>query len=341
MELREYRLPWGKQHELLSRSERLRRQADILGLSAKAKRKLEWFLYYLDKAGRKTAVTARYFGITRKTFYKWLSVFDPSNLRALEEGSRRPLRTRTKQLEPLEEDRILKLRRANPEYGKMKVCKLYQRHYGAVVSSWKVQLVIEKYHLQRRPVKGGRTFKKQGQSKRKTVELAREEKPGFLVAFDTIVIYHNGLRRYIVTGIDTVSKIAWARMYSTHSSATTKDLFIRLYAVTHGDILNTCQDNGSEFEKHFARLLASLKIPQYFSRVKTPKDNPVAERFNGILKQEFLRQGNWTADTADFNRRLNQWLLKYNCYRPHQALNYLTPFEYRYQQQVFVTDVSV
>lgn len=341
MDLKEYRLPWGKQHELLSRSERLRRQAEILGLSVKAKGKLEWFLYYLDKAGRKAAVTARYFGITRKTFYKWLAVFDPVNLQALEEGSRRPQRTRVRQLEPLEESQILALRRANPEYGKMKIKKLYARHYGTAVSSWKIQLVIEKYHLQRRPVKGGRPFRKQGQSKRKTVELEREQKPGFLVAFDTIVIYHNGLRRYIVTGIDTVSKIAWARMYTTHSSATAKDLFIRLYAVVHGNVLNTCQDNGSEFEKEFARLLASLKIPQYFSRVKTPKDNPVCERFNRTLKEEFLRMGNWSADTQAFNRKLNQWLLKYNCYRPHQALNYLTPFEYRYQQQAFVTDVSV
>jgi transposase InsO family protein len=233
------------------------------------------------------------------------------------------------------------LRTANPEYGKMKIQSLYQRHYGECVSSWKVQLVIEKYRLQRRPVKGGRCFKKQGISKRKTIELRKEQKPGFLVAFDTIVIYHNGMKRYIVTGIDTVSKIAWARMYTTHSSAATKDLFIRLYAIVAGNILNTCQDNGSEFEKQFAKTMQSLNIPQYFSRVKTPKDNPVAERFNGILKQEFLRQGNWTADLKEFNRNLTHWLMKYNCYRPHQSLNYQTPFEYYFSHPVLVTDVGI
>lgn len=336
-----YRLPWGRQHVLLSPVTRWRKQAELLGLSKRARQKLEWFIYYYDKAQRDARLTSRYFGISKSVFYKWKAVFDPANLRALEEGSRRPLRTRTKHLQPLGEDRILQLRKANPEYGKMKLARLYLKHYKDTVSSWQCQLVIEKYHLQRRSVKGGRPFKKQGISKRKTIELAKQQTPGFLVAFDSIVIYHNGLKRYIVTGIDTVSKIAWAHMYSTHSSATTKDLFIRLYAVAHGNILNTCQDNGSEFEKHFAKLLASLKIPQYFSRVKTPKDNPVAERFNGILKQEFLRQGNWTADIADFNRRLNQWLLKYNCYRPHQSLKYLTPFEYRYQHLEFVHDVVI
>ena len=334
-------MPWGKQHELLDKSERWRRQAELSGLSKKARIKLEWFIYYSDRAEENAALTARHFGIARKTFYKWKAVFDPANLKALEEASRAPINRRTKQIQPLEEDRILKLRKANPEYGKMKLAHLYLKHYKEKVSSWKCQLVIEKYHLQRRPVKGGRTFKKQGISKRKTVELKKEQSPGFLVAFDTIVIYRNGLKRYIVTGIDTVSKIAWARMYASHSSVTTKDLFIRLYAVAHGNILNTCQDNGSEFEKHFAAQLASLDIPQYFSRIKTPKDNPVAERFNSTVKREFLRLGNWTADAAEFNRQLNRWLLKYNCYRPHQSLGYLTPFEYHYQHQQFVTDVVI
>src|SRR6185369_10038065 len=97
-----------------------------------------------------------------------------------------------------------------------------------------------------------------------------------------------------------------------------------------GNILNTCQDNGSEFEKEFKKLMASLKIPQYFSRVKTPKDNPVCERFNRTLKEEFLRLGNFTSDLTELNRRLSKWLLKYNYYRPHQSLNYQTPFQYHF-----------
>ena len=336
-----YYLPWGRQHVLLAPHERWKRQGKLLKLSKKATQKLEWFIYYHTRANKKAAPTARYYGITPKTFYKWFAVFDPSNLKALEESSRAPIARRTSELSPKEEERILALRKANPEFGKMKIQALYLKHYQESISSWKVQLVIEKHHLQRRPVKGGRAFKKQGISKRKTVELKKECKPGFLVAFDSIVIYRNGLKRYIVTGIDTVSKVAWARMYSNHSSATAKDLFIRLYAITHGNILNTCQDNGSEFEKHFAHALHALNIPQYFSRVKTPKDNPVAERFNGIIKQEFLRQGNWNADINTFNSNLTQWLLKYNCYRPHQSLNYQTPFEYHFSYTRLVTDVVI
>jgi putative transposase len=335
-----FRLPWGKQVQLMDKYERWRKQATLLKLSKRAALKLEWFIYYYTKGKGSAATTSRYFGITRKTFYKWFAVFDPINLKALEEGSRAPITTRKKELTRVEEDRILALRKANPEFGKMKIRKLYHRKFGNAISSWKVQLVIEKHNLQRRPKKSDRHFKKQSISKRKTIELQKEKKPGFLVAFDTIVIFRNGLTRYIVTGIDTVSKLAWARMYTNHSSVTTKDLFLRLYAVVQGNILNVCQDNGSEFEKYFAELMTSLNIPQYFSRVKTPKDNPVCERFNRTLKEEFLRQGNWTSKPQEFNQRLTQWLIKYNTIRPHQTLNYLTPFEYHFNQAL-VTDVSV
>ena len=324
-----YRL-WQIDQPLLNKFVRWRKQAELLGLSKKAKQKLEWFIYYYERASENASKTARYFGISKSVFYKWFAVFDLVNLKALEEGSRAPVNRRGIEITREQEDRILSLRKANPEYGKMKLKAIYEREHKEPVSSWKIQRVIERYHLQRKPSQRNQLFKKQSLSKRKTVELKKEQTPGFLVAFDSIVIYRNGLKRYIVTGIDTVSKIAWARMYTSHSSATAKDLFIRLYAIANGKILNTCQDNGSEFEKHFAQALSSLAIPQYFSRIKTPKDNPVAERFNGILKQEFLRQGNWTADVAEFNRKLTQWLLKYNCYRPHQSLNYRTPFEYHF-----------
>lgn len=330
----DFRLPWGRQHVLLNKYGRWRKQAELLKLSSKAKQKLEWFIYYYSK-DQNARKTARYFGISKSVFYKWFAVFDPANLKALEEGSRAPVKRREHTVNFLQEDRILLLRKLNPEYGKMKIKAIYEREYHESIASWQIQLVIEKYHLQR--TKKTRQFKKQGQSKRKTIELEKQQTPGFLVAFDTIVIYRNGLQRYIVCGIDTVSKIAWGRMYTTHSSVTTRDLFIRLYAVVHGNILNTCQDNGSEFEKHFAALLSTLDIPQYFSRVKTPKDNPFVERFNRTLKEEFLRLGNWTADIAEFNQKLTQWLLKYNMYRPHQSLNYLTPFQYQYQTKVLST----
>lgn len=333
--------PLWKEITLLSSHERIRKQADILSLSGKAKQKIEWFIYYETKGRKNARRTARYFGIAPKTFYKWHAVFDPENLYALEEGSRAPIHRRKQELTHCEETRILRLRKSHPEFGKMKIQRLYLRIYQESVSSWKVQRVIEKYHLQRKRKERERNFRKNSLSRRKTIELQRKLAPGFLVAFDSIELIRNGRRFYIVSGIDTVTKIAWARVHTTHSSATTRDLFIRLYALTHAKILNVCQDNGSEFEKEFARAVASLNIPQYFSRVKTPKDNPVCERFNRTIKEEFLRMGNFTTDIHMLNRRLTKWLIAYNTIRPHQSLHYRTPFEYRYSQHPFVTDVSI
>jgi len=333
-----YRL-WQVDQPVTNKYERWRKQAVLLKLSKRAKQKLEWFIYYYSKAQQKALVTCRYFGIGKTAFYKWLAVFDETNLRALEEGSRAPICRRTRLLEPTIEQKILALRKLHPEYGKMKLRVLYQFHYGDSISSWQCQLVIEKYHLQRTVDKTTRSFKKQSLSKRRIQQLKKQATPGFLAAFDSIILYWNGKTVYIVTAIDTVSKIAWARAYTTHSSATTKDLFQRLYALVFGNIHNALQDNGSEFEKHFEKLLASMDIPQYFSRVKTPKDNPVCERFNRTVKSEFLRMGNMTSDLQELNRRLAKWLVKYNFYRPHQTLNYQTPIAYytQYLQKQYLS----
>jgi transposase InsO family protein len=324
---------------LMDKYDRWRKTAELLKLSKKAKQKLEWFIYYYNKAHKKALVTCRYFGISKTSFYKWLSVFDETNFRALEEGSRAPVTRRISTLEVNTEQRILALRKLHPEYGKMKLQALYQFHYKEYISSWQCQLVIEKYHLQRTADKTTRSFRKQSLSKRRIQKLKKESKPGFLVAFDSIVLYWNGKTVYIVTAIDTVSKIAWARAYTTHSSATTKDLFQRLYVLVFGNISNALQDNGSEFEKYFEKLLTSMDIPQYFSRVKTPKDNPVCERFNRTVKSEFLRMGNMTSDLEELNRRLSKWLVKYNFYRPHQTLNYQTPIAYytQYLQKQYLS----
>jgi transposase InsO family protein len=255
-------------------------------------------------------------------------VFDETNLRALEEGTRAPQKRRSHVVNQTLEQRVLSLRKLHPEYGKMKLQALYRFHFKEYISSWQCQIIIEKYHLQRRADKTTRKFKKQSLSKRRIQGLKRQVKPGFLVAFDSIELNYNGKKVYIVTAIDTVSKIAWARAYSSHTSATAKDLFQRLYVLVFGKVTNTLQDNGSEFEKHFAQALASMDIPQYFSKVKTPKDNPVCERFNRTVKSEFLRMGNMTTDLKELNHRLSKWLIKYNFYRPHQTLNYQTPINY-------------
>lgn len=151
---------------------------------------------------------------------------------------------------------------------------------------------------------------------------------GFLICLDTIVIYWGGVKRYIFTGIDAVSKIAFARMYVSKASYNGADFLKRLTFLLDGKIMNVGHDNGSEFQKHFSQACAKLGYAQYFSRPKTPKDNAVCERFNQTLRHEFLQLGNFNADPEPFNRRLTEWLVEYNFRRPHQTLGYLPPINY-------------
>jgi transposase InsO family protein len=78
----------------------------------------------------------------------------------------------------------------------------------------------------------------------------------------------------------------------------------------------------------FLPKIALHYIKRYFSRVKTPKDNPECERFNETLEYEWLYNGNLDLDPDKFNPELTGWLIEYNFNRPHQSLEYLTPIEY-------------
>lgn len=319
---------------LLSRHERWRRSAVLLGLSKEARQRLSWMIWY-EEHGHDVTLLSRHFSIARKTFYQWYGRFDEANLRSLEERSRAPLKRRQREFTPVQYERIVLLRKTHIRYGKMKLLTLYQEKYpkDTDISSWKVQCIIERSGLYYHPVKQARINQKRVRSvrRKKITDLRRKKVQGFLLCLDTVVRYHNGAKRYIVTGIDKYSKVAFARMYTTHSSNATRDFLYRLHYLLDGKIENIQTDNGSEFKRHFDAALARLKIPHYHSRVKTPKDNPDNERFNRTLEEEFIQMGNMTTDTTVFNKRLTEWLIEYNARRPHQTLDYSTPLNFHYK----------
>jgi len=325
---------YSKPKALLGRYERLKKIAKSK-LSKQGQLRLEWIIYYHTKAKKNASLTARHFGISRKTFYQWFNRFDETNLATLEERSRAPIKTRQREYKPWQYERIVKLRRARIRYGKMKLLKIYQDEYSddASLTSWNIQCIIKDSGIYYHPVKQARINRKRQRSvKRKRIhDLKKRKVSGFLLCCDTIVKYSYGKKRYILTAIDKYSKVAFARMYTTHSSKSSEDFIYRLHYLLDGKIKNLQTDNGSEFEKYFARALERLEIPHYYSRIKTPKDNPDNERFNRTLQDEFLAMGNMVTDTKEFNRRLTEWLIEYNFRRPHQTLEYSTPINFHYK----------
>jgi len=97
-------------------------------------------------------------------------------------------------------------------------------------------------------------------------------------------------------------------------------------------IKNTCQpitglihhsDRGIQYcSKDYIRVLNEHKINISMTENGDPRENPIAERINGILKDEYLSQyQNLTA------QQLEKSIRKYNTIRPHLSCEMLTPEE--------------
>jgi transposase InsO family protein len=310
-------------------------------LSKEAKQRIKWFDYFKECSN--VVQTCRHFDISRKTFYKWQKVYDPNNLYSLEDRPTIPIRKRQRDITSQQELRIIRLRKKHIRYSKVKLAKIYKEEYNEVISSWKVQKVIEKHNLYYNPVKTARTTKKRlkAQKKKRITELRRKPKSGFLICLDTVQIRLYQTKRYIFTAIDNYSKVAFARMYKGASSYNAADFLNRLLYLTEGRIENIQTDNGSEFAKYFDKGCVTSQLERYYSRVRTPKDNAVNERFNRTLQDEFIALGNFDPDTVAFNRHLTEWLIEYNFKRPHQSLGYETPIKFnkvlpRYPSRTFI-----
>src|SRR3989338_6357708 len=225
---------------LLDKYTRWQKEADLLGLSRAARLRLEWFIFYETRAEKDASLTCRHFGVSRKTFYKWFNLFDEKNLRSLEDRSRAPRKTRQKDITSLEEERIVALRKEHLRWGKMKIQRLYLNLYGEKISSWKIQSTIQKHRLYYHPLNNEKlqAKRKRSQAKKRITELRRQPFPGFLIALEAIAVYWGGLKRYILTAVDTVSKIPFARMYTTKSSKNAADFLQRLFYLLDGSFLN-------------------------------------------------------------------------------------------------------
>lgn len=308
---------------------RLKAAAKARGLSRDARKRLEWIFWYETHGNHNARATCRHFGIAPKVFYMWRKRFDGKNLANLEDRSHRPHRARSSTLTGIQIERIVALRRQFMRYSKMKLSVLYRENYGEPMSSWKVQQVIERFQLYPNPQRACNTAKKRRRAlkKKRITELTTQPSTGFLFCIDTVVRHFNGEKRYILTAIDRHSRLAYARMYVTHSSLNAADFLRRLHSLVGGQLTHIQTDNGSEFHLHFEKAIRDLKLEHWWSRTKTPKDNAVCERFNRTLQEEFIEQGNAYPNPTIFNRKLTDWLIEYDFHRPHAALGYRRPIE--------------
>jgi len=316
-------------------------------LTKHAQEKLEWIIFYNTIGNQKATVTATYFGITRKTLHKYLKRFDEKDLVSLEEHSRSPHKGRAWTVTKEEEANIKKLRKDNMEYGKKKLKVLYKKEHGVTLSTWKIERVIRKHKLYPDKTKHDKRVEKRRKSKAKIrihevkEQLQKTDSFGFLWHIDAIIIWWYGQRRIIFTALEDRTRIAYARAYKSNTSNYSEDFLKRLMYLVEGKVEIMHSDNGSEFAGEFEKACQTLSIIQIYSRPHTPKDNPALERFNSTIQGEWLDYSEvGLDDIVQANEDLSTWLIKYNGYRPHEALDYLTPLEYAHEHFFKVLPMS-
>ena len=91
-------------------------------------------------------------------------------------------------------------------------------------------------------------------------------------------------------------------------------------------------DNGAQFAgfkqgyTQFEKWLMNNNILPIHGRIKHPQTQGKIERFHRTMKYELLNHNNFT-DINDADLALQNWRIKYNNIRPHEALNMKCPAE--------------
>ena len=86
-------------------------------------------------------------------------------------------------------------------------------------------------------------------------------------------------------------------------------------------------DGGSEFRGGFEAACAALGIRVFVIPPRSPKLQSHVERAQRTHREEFYEVWPVQADLTEHRTQLQAWAQIYNTVRPHQHLNYRTPFE--------------
>lgn len=280
--------------------------------------------------------TKEAFRVSRPTLFRWQKELKAKQgkLEALNPKSRAPKKRRKRMIEAEVETFILQEREHSPRLSKdklavmmknEKVATLSASTVGRMISDLKFQGKIPKHVRLTVSGKTGRLIERAY----KPLKKLRRPKGYRVLEVDTVIRFIDGVRRYILTGIDTEKRTAFAAAYTNHSSASATDFLRKIREVLPDCPKDVQTDNGSEFALHFHNAVKEVGL-HFNTHPRSPKENAHVERFNRSLNEEFLiyERSLLRDDVAEFNRKLIDWLIWYNTRRPHWSLGMLSPLQY-------------
>lgn len=157
--------------------------------------------------------------------------------------------------------------------------------------------------------------------------------PGYLGSQDTFYVGNlKGVGRiYQQTFVDTYSKVAHCKLYTSKTPITAADLLndrvLPFYEAQELPMLRILTDRGTEYcgkvEQHDYQLyLAINDIDHTKTKAMSPQTNGICERFHKTILQEFYQvtfRKKLYADLESLQMDLDNWLWHYNNERTHQG----------------------
>ncbi|WP_187648704.1 integrase core domain-containing protein [Nitrosophilus labii] len=324
------------------RLERIYYNSLMISEEVKKRKKI---LEFWEKYGLEATTEA--FGVSRRTLFRWKKAYKEANkdITALNPKSRKPKRVRESKVSLEIVRQIRKLRQEYPNIGKAKLYHLLKPFCEAkglkTPSESTIGRIIAKApdkmrHFPYRIDAKGRVKPKKRTSNKNRKPKNLKTQPFQLWAVDTIQRVSNGIRRYILTMIDPVSRVAFAvaipSKRAKHTAFALEALIDGITSIKNKQkySLAILSDNGSEFKKEFDALLQQKNFIHYWTYPKSPKMNAHNERFNRTIQEQFVDyyEDLLFTDLEEFNKHLANWLIDYNTKIPHYSLNFKSPVKY-------------
>src|SRR3989337_2171708 len=287
----------------------------------------------LQARGLSGVECSRILGIPRATIYRWRGRWKRAGPCGLEDGSRAPRRRRQPGWSPELIQTLLELREQYG-WGKDKLVILLRRDgwhvstsmVGRILCSLKRRGLLRE--PPRRPVSARKRRPKRPYALRKPKEYAVSA-PGHLVQLDTLDIRPlPGLVLKQFTARDIVSRWDVVEVYSVATARTASDFLDALKERSPFPIRAIQVDGGSEFMGEFEIACQCSDLQLFVLPPRSPKLNGHVERAHRTHTEEFYEVYDGDLEIRPLNQALRQWEKVYNCLRPHQALDMMTPEEY-------------
>jgi transposase InsO family protein len=288
---------------------------------------------YYEGHGHNARLTCRHFDVSPQTFYRWRRRYDPHNLSTLEDRCRRPRRLRQPTWSPELAQAVQVLREQYPRWGKDKLAPLL-REAGWQVSNSMVGRIMRRLREQGRLVEAPRASVSMRRRSYPRPYAIRKPKgyrvvdPGDLIQVDTLDLRSvPGVILKHFTARDTVSRWDVLEVASRATAVTASRFLDSLQERAPFAVKAVQVDGGSEFQAEFERECKKRGILLFVLPPRSPKLNGRVERAHRTHREEFYEVADLGWTVAEIRPHLLAWEQIYNTVRPHQALDYKTPWQ--------------